>query len=231
MHYFRYDLLGKCKSGGKVLLERAEHNHLFRILRASAGEEIALLDGLGRIGLARIESGQQINLLSVKEVSVPETRLHLYVAPPRKQKNDQILKQSTELGVWRIVPFLSERSVSQPDEDSVSGRWESLLFEACKQSANPFLPKLSAPITFKDAVQDAKSKCGKCFFGSPRHSAGLFTVSGDVAFFVGPEGGFSAEEEIIMLEASFIPLQIGQWTLRVETACIAGVALLLGRCS
>jgi len=141
---------------------------------------------------------------------------------------DQILKQAVELGVWRIVPMACERSVSLPGEDSIAGRWDDLLFEACKQSGNPFLPQVAAPMKFAAAVSDSKNVCGKVFFGSPRTGSEetMAEKVSDTGFFVGPEGGFSPCEERLMEESSFIPLMIGKWTLRVETAAVCGIAVL-----
>ncbi len=228
MRRFKFRDLEERTPGSILALEREEHTHLFKILRARAGDEVLLMNGAGLTGMAKVLPGAKLELLSVCRETEPQRKLSLYIAPPRKQKMDFLLKQMAELGVWRIVPILCARSVVQPEKDSFpSERWENLLFEGCKQSGNPFLPGIMPPLDFAEAVSEAGKRCTSCFFGSPRENEPEKRVSAEsIALFVGPEGGFSTEEENAMMEAGFAPLRIGRWTLRVETAAVAGIALL-----
>ena len=227
MHAFRFDDLASTEPGSSFCLDSREETHLFRILRARPGETVALLDGHGAIGTAVVESDRRLRLESKRMVPPPARRLHLYFAPPKKQKLDALLKQAVELGVFELVPVLCERSVVQPGESSVAGRWMDLLFEACKQSGNPFLPAVASPLPFAVALARARENCSALVVGSNR--TGEFPELGDasdVAFFVGPEGGFTDAETDAMFAAGAIPLRIGGWTLRVETAAIAGLGVL-----
>ncbi len=227
MARFRYDGLAQAEPGEVIELARGEENHLFRILRARTGENVGLLDGAGTVGTAVVEAGRVLRLTEKKNIPFPPRKIHLYLAPPRRQKMDQLLKEVTELGVYRIVPMTCSRSVAVPDADSAE-RQKDLLFEACKQSANPYLPRLESPLRFADAVADAKRICGRVYFGSPYENRTEDRTAGirDYAFFVGPEGGFTGAEESAMREAGFIPMQIGPWILRVETAAVAGIVRL-----
>ena len=227
MHAFRFDDLASTESGSFFCLDSREEAHLFRILRARPGETVAVLDGHGAVGTAVVEADRRLRLESKRTVPPPARRLHLYFAPPKKQKLDALLKQAVELGVFELVPMLCERSVVQPGENSVAGRWMDLLFEACKQSGNPFLPEVASPMPFAAALSRARETCGALVVGSNR--TGVFPDLGtasDVAFFVGPEGGFTDAETDAMFAAGAIPLRIGGWTLRVETAAIAGLGVL-----
>ena len=227
MHAFRFDDLASTEHGSSFRLDPREESHLFRILRARPGETVALLDGRGTTGTAVVERDRRLRLESKRTVPPPARRLHLYFAPPKKQKLDALLKQAVELGVSELVPMLCERSVVQPGESSVAGRWMDLLFEACKQSGNPFLPAVASPMPFAAALARAHETCGALVVGSNR--TGVFPDLGaasDAAFFVGPEGGFTDAETDAMFAAGAIPLRIGDWTLRVETAAIAGLGVL-----
>lgn len=227
MSRFRCDNLKDLSVGDPVELIRAESNHLFKILRARPGETIDLIDGCGTIGTAVIGKDRKITLESKKEKPFSGRRIHLYVAPPRRQKMDQILKAVTELGVYRIIPMICDRSVALPDVDSAD-RQTDLLFEACKQSGNAWLPLLNEPVKFSAALAEAKEKLPLNVVGSPYENRDAFAhLPDDIGFFVGPEGGFSEAEEQAMRDANFVPMQIGSWILRVETACIAGLARLL----
>jgi 16S rRNA (uracil1498-N3)-methyltransferase len=227
MHAFRFDDLASTEPGSSFCLDSREESHLFRILRARPGETVALLNGHGTTGTAVVDADRRLRLESKRTVPPPASRLHLYFAPPKKQKLDALLKQAVELGVSELVPMLCERSVVQPGESSVAGRWIDLLFEACKQSGNPFLPAVAQPMPFSAALARAGETCGALIVGSNR--TGVFPDLGtasDAAFFVGPEGGFTDAETEAMFAAGAIPLRIGEWTLRVETAAIAGLGVL-----
>lgn len=227
MHSFFYDGLKTVRPGDAVALDHDEEKHLFRILRAADGDRVMLMDGHGETAEAEV-SGKQLQVLSRMTEPVPAFRLHLYLAPPRRQKMEQLLKQVTELGVFRIVTFFSERSVALPAGENARSRQETLLAEACKQSGNPFLPVCDGPVKFADAVTDARNRCPLCCFGAPAESGSFrpADLTGDCAFFVGPEGGFTEAEESRMKEAGFHPLRIGRRILRVETAAVAGLAVL-----
>jgi len=227
MHAFRFDELADIGPDSLVRLDPREESHLFKILRARPGDRVRLLDGHGTIGIASVGQGRELRLESKETVPPPSRRLHLYFAPPKKQKLDALLKQSVELGVDVLVPVLCERSVVQPGESSVGGRWTDLLFEACKQSGNPFLPDVCAPVPFAEAVARARETCAVLVVGSNRTGIALDLGNApDVAFFVGPEGGFTDAEMDALTAAGAVPLRIGAWTLRVETAAAAGLGVL-----
>ena len=233
MHTFRYDDLAQTRPGEAVRLDKEESSHLFRTLRAEPGDNCRLMDGAGRIALAEVLPGRQLKVLQTETVPEPPSpRLHLYIAAPRRQKMDLILRQSAELGVRRIVPMICERSVALPDGDSVGGRWKELLFEACKQSGNPFLPEIASPLKFGEALSDSTLRCEARFFGSVarKDSAPVEGPVDDAAWFVGPEGGFTDAEEQAMLDSGVQPLHFGNWVLRVETAAVCGLCLIGEKC-
>ena len=227
MHAFRFDELADAGPDSLIRLDPREESHLFKILRARPGDRVRLLDGHGTTGVAVVGQGRELRLESKATMPPPSRRLHLYFAPPKKQKLDSLLKQSVELGVDVLVPVLCERSVVQPGESSVGGRWTDLLFEACKQSGNPFLPSVCAPVPFAEAVARARETCSALVVGSNRTGIALELGNApDVAFFVGPEGGFTDAEMDTLTAAGALPLRIGSWTLRVETAAAAGLGVL-----
>lgn len=227
MARFRHLTLAECSPGDSIELDRTEAAHLFKILRARHGDTVGLLDGKGTVGEAVVTADKRLTVQSLRQVERPARKLHLYLAPPRRQKMDQILREATELGLYRIVPVLCEHSVVIPDKDSAD-RQNDLLFEACKQSGNAFLPILAEPMKFADALKDAGNTCGLNVFGSPYESAMPDQMPDQIGFFVGPEGGFSATEEDAMRAAGFHAMRIGPWILRVETAAVAGIARLWG---
>lgn len=224
------------------ILERRERDHLFKVLRGRVGDAFNLIDGCGRVAEAELSGKKSIRVDSVALVSGPNVKIHLFVAPPGKQRMDAMLSQCSEVGVWRIATILTERGVSIPKGEGASTRMRSRLIEGCKQSNNPFIPELLAPLPFNDAVALAAENCDLMFYGAPAGEVDNPTEGGetaekrskqslDIAWFVGPEGGFTDAEMSSLNAAGVIPFNIGNWILRVETAAVVGAALLIRKFS
>lgn len=219
--------------GERVELPSAESRHLHTVLRASGGELIFLLNGAGVRATAQVETsggrrGAVWCRVETREiVDEPMLKPILYLAPPRAKLAAQLVRQAVELGVWEIVPVRTHRGVAIPDGERVQASWRAQAVEAEKQSGNPFLPRLSPVLAFDEAL--ARTEDG--FFGEVPDSGGVepgrSPEKGRVAFWVGPEGGFS-DRERDALRQRLKPLTIGPWVLRIETAALAGLAWLWG---
>lgn len=208
--------------------EREKH-HFFKVLRGKETSEILLIDGKGSIAKAVIENNKIIRITEANLLPMPEKKIHLFVAPPRKNQMDLLLKQCAEVGVWSITPIITERSISKPEKDSAIERMKILLIEGCKQSHNPFLPKLN-PVKKLNDIHKNINSLDYAFFGSTtnclksekiqhdRHKQ----LSGNIAWIVGPEGGFSYQETELLKSQGAQPLQLGNWIMRIETAAISG---------
>ena len=219
------------ETGECLSLDRREEKHLFRTLRARTGETLELMNGTGIFAVGRIQEDRTILVESRKEFAEPGVKIVLFVSPPKKAAMDQMLKQLAEVGVWAVQPILTERSVSTPEKASTLERWKVLLTEGCKQAKNPFVPKIEMPISFKSGVEQALSMNAESYFGAT-DSETLKKKSTDggaetvLAWFVGPEGGFTGAEQDFMLENNFNKLAIGRCIMRVETAAVVGVSIL-----
>ena len=209
-----------------VFLDKDEHNHLFKILRGRAGETVLLLDGKGKKMTAEIQSDKSLKILSVENCSELEQKIYIFMAPPRKQKLDVLLKQCCELGAAGIVIMQCDFSVANPDNVN---RWTELLQEGCKQSNNPFMPEIIGPVKFKQALELVRERRMLGTFGAVKESEGdkehLKNVR-DLAFFVGPEGGFSPAEISMIEEENFVGISLGPYILRLETAVAGAIPLL-----
>lgn len=213
--------------GEAAELEKSEFDHLFRTLRAAPGDEVALFDGRGLVAVARVEPRRMLVVRECRREPEPAKRLHLYCAVPRRAKFDVLLKQAAELGVWSIRLLRCERSVAQPEG---SGRWEALLREGCKQSKNPFLPRILPMMTPAEALEEIRARKIRAFFGAvdAGKASERESVEGvaDFAWLVGPEGGFTPEEEAAFAAAGVRGLNLGPYVLRLETAAVCGLAVL-----
>jgi len=217
--------------GDLAELDSRDVKHLFRTLRAKAGDEVELTDGCGRSAIAVVEQNDVVVITTVQVTPEPRVKLHLFVAPPKKGSMDQMLKQCAEVGVWDIQPMFTSRSVSTPEKRKTFERWQVLLTEGCKQSKNPFVPQIHEPISFKTAIALSQDRGDICYFGATDQQTATTNNSDDdqsidIAWFVGPEGGFTEEEQQLMIDAQFNKLAIGRCVMRVETAAITGASLL-----
>ena len=218
--------------GGSVELPRDEARHFLRALRGRAGDEIQLLDGKGCVAraLTRMGAGRDevlAEITSRQQALPPRMKLHLYVAPPANSLLTQILKQAVELGVWRIVLLDCERSVSRPADKSADD-YEPDLVAALKQSGNPWLPEIVPLIAFDKALTAAPAHS---YYGAvPEENSAvenLGEIYGDLALFVGPEGGFSQPEIDHARRAGARLVYAAGPVLRTETASPVLSALVL----
>ena len=217
---------------GSVPLPESEALHATKVLRLSVGDNLTLMDGMGHTANGVVETtskrGNEL-VCKVDEVlqdSKPRLGIRLYLAPPRAKIMEQVVRFATELGVARITPILCRYGVSKPEGSKES--WLQTAIVAMKQSRNPWLPLLDEPVSFQTAVSSA-TECS--FLGAvPATAASCDTPNPEVcrqkgvALWIGPEGGFSPDEEESILEQGAYPLTVGPCILRVETA----VPALLG---
>lgn len=209
--------------GEHAALTARERDHLFKTLRARAGEEVELFDGRGGRMEGVVREGRSVEILAAERAPEPGRKLHLCCAVPRRAKFDVLLKQAAELGVWSIRLVECGRSVAKPEG---SDRWQLLLQEGCKQSKNPFLPRIDAPVPLGELLEQLKQEKIAAFFGAIRSSEREAGQAKELAWLVGPEGGFTDAEEALMRAAGVRGLNLGPYVLRLETAAVCGLAVL-----
>ena len=216
-------------AGTHVALPDREEQHLFKTLRGRTGDVVMLIDGKGTVATGRVEDGKKLSIIEKSTVAEPEVKIHLFISPPKHNKMDQLLTQCCETGVWSITFVIAEHSVVRPEEGAVPERWNVHLLEGCKQSKNPFLPRLGEVISFPGMIERIRELGIAAYYGSVEKTESGFRNSGisEAAWIVGPEGGFSLVEDECMKSSGFVPLNIGRCIMRVETAAVAGAVILM----
>ena len=147
---------------------------------------------------------------------------------------DFLVQKSSELGVARIVPVVTERSVARPDADAGKrARWEKIAREAARQCGRADLPIVDPPVALAQALGGPNLPARRLalFEGERRLSlraalAGIEAAA--TALLIGPEGGFAPAELAVARAAGFEAVGLGERILRVETAAIVAVALVAG---
>lgn len=211
--------------------------HIIKSLRMTAGEELTICDS------ERTQHDCIIEDISSGEVTVkilsshpcenePHTKLVLYQALPKGDKMDYIVQKSVELGVSEIVPIITARCVSRPDEKSTAKkleRWNKIALQAAMQSRRAFAPKVQPVMNLAQAAQRAADTrfvvCYECG-GAPMGEIVRHDDSA-VSLFIGSEGGFAQEEIDKLTEHGARAATLGKRILRAETAPIAAASIVM----
>lgn len=235
---WRYPRFFAHTNGDIAAVTGEDAKHIGTVLRMKAGELAILCDGEGEDCLCRIISvNKELVEFEVldrqRNEAEPSVFITLYQCMPKGDKMDFIVQKATELGVGRIVPVLSKRCVSRPDEKSFVKkilRWQKIAEEAAKQCGRGKVPEVGAARDFKAAVKEySQSKRGILFYecGGVGLSEIVSRETGELGVFVGCEGGFEAEEAAFAQEHGIAAATLGKRILRCETAPLAALAILM----
>ena len=146
---------------------------------------------------------------------------------------DFIIQKSVELGVSRIVPVVTSRCVSRPDEKSLKKkieRWQKIALGAAQQSCRGIVPQVMQATSFSQALEDAKRlDCSILFYEGGGETLKSFTDKGHKSYgiFVGCEGGFDITEVESAKESGVMPATLGKRILRAETAPLAALSAIM----
>ena len=219
-----------------VLFDRAESAHISRVLRLAPGERILVCDGsgmdyectltaCGENCAARIERCFQ-------NENEPKTSLVLFQAVLKNEKMDMVIQKAAELGVCRIVPVLTKRTVvkAAAGETHKQERWQKIALEACKQCGRSQVPAVEPIVPFLEAVEAFAKYELKIAAYEEEKTVGIQAAvkpCSSAAYFIGPEGGIAPEEHARLQEAGAVSVSLGRRILRAETAAIAAGAVIL----
>ena len=215
-----------------------------KVLRPKSGEEIELFDGRGRCrvfkvqGLRFDERGCLVPASETLNFKPLTLNLTLFACVTKGSRWDWTIEKATELGVTRIVPVISERTIvriPKTERAAKRERWIRIVADAARQSDAKWLPEICEAVDFKDALPLVRETT--CFVGAltnppPEPLAKAFLSAkarrcGARSVFIGPEGDFTPEELKALLEIA-IPTSFGPTILRAETAAIFAVSVLAG---
>ncbi len=226
-------------TGGRVTLARAEAHHLIHVMRGKAGDRVVLFDGTGAEFDARIDrvgrTDADLTILARNEVDreVP-CELTLGVALPKGDRRRWLVEKAVELGVHRLVPLVTSRSVGRVGPKSLA-RLRRTVIEASKQCGRNRLMQIAEPQSWPEFLADTEAApCrllahpggGASSAPAPtdRHAAERGAA---VVLAVGPEGGFTSEEVDLAASAGWKLVDLGPRILRIETAAVLLVALVV----
>jgi 16S rRNA (uracil1498-N3)-methyltransferase len=240
---------GALQSGSVVELPRETGAHLAKVLRARSGDEVVLFNGDGCEFIGAIEKVQGLRVSAsigaARSIDRESPfRLTLVQSIPRGDRMDFIVQKATELGVERIVPVLSQRSVVRLDESqsaSKQAHWRAVAVSACEQCGRNRVPSVDAPRPLLNYLGSLAQTAGEVLrlvleperarqSQVPARSInGSLGLASRAEIAIGPEGGFASEELEAFDLSAFARLTLGPRVLRTETAAIAAIAVLQAR--
>jgi|688.fasta_scaffold18711_5 16S rRNA (uracil1498-N3)-methyltransferase len=218
--------------GDQLRLTAEQQHYLYRVLRLTAGSQFIALDGQGQHWLAQLGPEPGLAIATPQAVSpLARPLVTLAIALPKGNGFDQVVRQATELGVSRLQPILSERTLLQPSAARLH-RWQRIAAEATEQSERPQQPQVLPPLAWPDylARLDHPRQAWLCVTRQP--APHLLTVAqhnlplGEVAIATGPEGGWTEAEVAAARAAQFQPVSLGPLILRAVTAPLAALTLI-----
>ncbi|EDP70621.1 hypothetical protein FBALC1_07678 [Flavobacteriales bacterium ALC-1] len=205
--------------------DKEESRHIVKVLRKKDGDKLHITNGNGWLFEA------ELSIADIKHCSVSinsktlqgkrSYNLHLAVSPTKmNDRYEWFLEKATEIGIETITPIIcdhSERKVVKTE------RFEKIIQSAMKQSLQCYLPKLNAPIAFKDFINEdfsGQKFIAHCEETDKKSLKSQISKNKDCTILIGPEGDFSVKEIEMALQHNYIPVTLGETRLRTETAAI-----------
>ncbi len=231
-------------NGKKAIITGADVNHIKNVLRMKQGEELAISNGMDSAEYRCIieeilEEEILCSVIFIKEhgVELP-VEITLYQGLPKSDKMELIIQKAVELGVKRIVPVSTGRSIVKLDEKKAKARqerWQQIALAAAKQSKRGVIPVVEEVMGVKEALKDASEMEQKLIpyemaeqgMSMTRSRIQQISPGEKVAVFIGPEGGFEEKEIKMASEAGFYVITLGKRILRTETAGMTVLAWLV----
>jgi 16S rRNA (uracil1498-N3)-methyltransferase len=223
-------------TGQRHTIEGDAANHITRVLRLRPGDPLTLFDGRGGEHSARVEGFRKgAVLVEVGELAATavESPLSLTLAQgvSRGERMDWVVQKATELGVSRIIPVMTERSVVKLDAQQAQRKrlhWQGIAIAACEQSGRDRVPEIDSPLGLAEFLGAVATRATRVLL-SPAGALGIADLprpEGGVVVLIGPEGGLAEAEQRAAVAAGFVGVRLGPRVLRTETAAVAALTLL-----
>ena len=212
-----------------------------KVIRMGPGDRFVLMGGKGERFLAVVRSigPREVRVDIERTLVAPDpspVEIILCQAVLRSDPMDYLIQKTSELGVDRILPFFSSRTVAKIAAEKFEKRtahWQGVAISAAKQCARPVPARISRPTSLWELLAGfSREDCPKVVLWEEETSTGFKKLlqdssnKGRVIGMVGPEGGFSADEIRMARKEGFLPVSLGSRVLRAETAALTLVALV-----
>lgn len=220
----------------EVELDTGPAHHVGTVLRMGVGEELVLFNGNKGEYHATISFSKkgkvkvQVNSFTEVDRESP-LKLHLFQGLSKGDHMDFSIQKAVELGVSEITPVFCARSQLKMDAKRLEKKlqhWQQIIISAAQQSWRCELPRLNTAISFADGISSLSASSNNIIFDvDATHALEQSAANHDnINCWIGPEGGFSAEEVTQARNADMLVASLGPRILRTETATITAISLL-----
>ena len=220
-----------------IILDEFASHHALRVMRVKVDDFLVLFNGDGFEYRGRVSdiNKKTINveiLSKEKNNSESPININLFQSISSNEKMDMVIQKATELGVNSIQPIFTSRSTIKLSLDRTKKRlihWKQVSISACEQSGRSKIPTIKSPIEFDQISEGIKTNSLNLLLHPDdlEESSNLPNeYSGDINIFIGPEGGFSQDEVLLLKKQNCINIKLGPRILRTETAPLAIIAIL-----
>jgi len=219
------------KVGEEFRLDPTESYHLAKVLRRSDGDFIELLNGKGGRAEAKCvligDKEVRVQITKVFEEEKIEPQVTMVLAMTKGGKWEEQIKPLTELGVSRICPIITGRTEIKQGApfDKKVEKWNKLAMEACKQSGNPWLPQIDRPVSFDNYLRECSENMVVAGLAPKLTPLRVEDGNKRLNILIGPEGGWTDQEEEALSEKGAQFFTLGRYTLRAETAALTALAV------
>lgn len=219
----------------QIRLTPAQQHYLQRVLRLGPGERFIALDGQGRQWLVQLTPDPHTATVveTLNDMVDPRltVRIALLAALPKGNGFDEVVRQTTELGVTHIQPVISDRTLVRPSDQKLE-RWQRIAKEATEQCERLIIPEISPPLTWANALtlwsENTRFLC-VTRLSAPHLLACLQSnLPPSITVAIGPEGGWTDAEVEAAVTAGFQPVSLGPNILRAVTAPMVALSLIKG---
>ena len=223
--------------GSRFALPECVATHALRVLRLRLGDAVTLFDGTGGEYRATIVSAERHSAAVrldrfdpvEREAPVATTLVMSVIAA---DPMDFAVRKAVELGVHAVQPVVAARSQGAPSADRVERRvahWRAIAVAACEQCGRNRVPPVLAPLplaTWLARFEDEPATAAVLAPGAAGSLASLAARTPPRHLLVGPEGGFTDDEQSLAVRLGIVPVHLGRRILRAETAALAALATL-----
>lgn len=221
------------KKGNKIIIEDEEYNHLKNVLRLGIGSQILVSINDNMEYACEITSFEKFsaicNIIGKQEcLANPKKNIVIFQAITKRPKFEFIVQKATEIGISKIVPFISEFVIAKVTENKID-RLNSIALNACKQCERTIMPVIEKPKSIEEILPMFKD-FDIVLFANERADKGEKITNLDkyqnIAIIVGSEGGFSQKEKETFIENGAVSISLGRRIYRCETASVAMMSMV-----
>ncbi|QXM06201.1 16S rRNA (uracil(1498)-N(3))-methyltransferase [Crassaminicella indica] len=243
MHRFFVDRKNISEEKKEIIIDyREDVKHIGKVLRLCKEDCIEVCDGNNNDYIGKIISISKSQIkLEILERKIcdtePQIQVALFQGIPKSSKMDMIVQKCTELGIYKIVPIITERTIVQLKDKKAEikkiERWQKIADSAAKQCKRGIIPKVEAPLSFEEMLNSLADYDLKIIPYEQEKKVGLKNILSrnkeykKIAIIIGPEGGFEYEEIIKAHNAGIVPIMLGPRILRTETAGLVALSVLM----